>query len=97
MRSLWPTLMADKLDEKKTGPENWKDGPKAIREVQPFCIQRGVKLGDLTDLVCKALEVLPDARKHRAAAFTADVLKVKYPCKDERPPEGFSPEKFINR
>jgi hypothetical protein len=70
-------LMADKLDEKKTGPENWKDGLKAIREVQPFCIQKGqdAKLGDMVQFVCKALEVLPDARKHRAAVFTADVLR----------------------
>jgi hypothetical protein len=92
-------LMADKLDEKKTGPENWKDGLKAIREVQPFCIHKGkdAKLADMVQFVCKSLEVLPDARKHRAAVLTADVLKVKYPCKDERPPEGFSPEKFINR
>jgi hypothetical protein len=89
-------LMADKADlEKKTGPENREEGRKAIRTVQPFCIHAGAgaKLGDMTDLVCKALEMFPDIRKHKAAAITADVLKVKYPCRNERPPEGLPPEK----
>jgi hypothetical protein len=91
-------LMAEKADlAKKTGPEIWEEGRKAIRTVQPFCIPRGVKLGEMTDLVCKALEMFPDIRKHKAAAITADVLKVKYPCQNERAPEGFSPDKFINR
>ena len=91
-------LMAEKADlAKKTGPEIWEEGRKAIRTVQPFCIQQGVKLGEMTDLVCKALDMFPDIRKHKAAAITADVLKVKYPCQNERAPEGFSPDKFIDR
>jgi hypothetical protein len=51
----------------------------------------------MTDLVCKAPDMLPDIRKHKAAAITADLLKVKFPCLNERSPEGFSPDKFINR
>jgi Rap1a immunity proteins len=79
-------LMAEKADlAKKTGPENREDARKAIRTVQPFCINQGAKLGEMTDLVCKALEMFPDIRKHKAAAITADVLKVKFPCTNERP------------
>lgn len=92
------TVMAEKADlAKKTGPENWEEGRKAIRTVQPFCIHQGVKLGEMTDFVCKALDMFPDIRKHKAAAITADVLKVKYPCQNERAPDGFSPDRFINR
>jgi hypothetical protein len=51
----------------------------------------------MTDLVCKAPDMLPDIRKHKAATITANVLKVKFPCLNERSPEGVSPDKFINR
>ena len=81
---------------KRTGPEIWDDTSKAMRTVQPFCI-KDAKLGEMVEFVCKALEVLPEVRKHKAAAITADVLKVKYPCMAERPPEMFKPENFTPR
>lgn len=88
------TWVLDSVDrEKLTGPQARDRGRTAIRAVQPFCIAKGVKLGEMTALVCKALELFPDVRKHKAAAITADALKVKWPCKDERAQDGFSPVK----
>jgi hypothetical protein len=38
-------------------------------------LTQGVNLGAMTDLVCKALDMFPDIRKHEAAAISADVLR----------------------
>ena len=90
------SMIVDKADN-RTGPELWTESLKVMRTVQPFCIPKDTKLGEMTEFVCKALEVLPEARKHKAAALTADALKVKYPCGNEQPPKGFKPEDFVGR
>ena len=91
------SLVVDKADAgDKTGQQLWTESLKAMRAMQPFCI-KSANLGEMTEFVCKALEVLPDVRKHKAAAITADVLKVKYPCGNEQPPQGFKPNSFVNR
>jgi hypothetical protein len=96
--ALVTALIVDKAGAgNRTGPQLWTESLKAMRTVQPFCIPKGTKLGEMTEFVCNALEMLPDARRHKAAALTADVLKVKYPCGNEGPPHGFKPEDFVNR
>ena len=91
------SMVVEKADTNKTGAQLRTQGLKAMRAVQPFCIPRNSKLGDMAEFVCKSLELLPEARKHKAAALVADVLKVKYPCGIEAPPALIGPEDFINR
>src|SRR5436190_23469669 len=57
------SMVVDRPDAgNRTGPQLWTESLKAMRTVQPFCIPKETKLGDLSEFVCKSLELLPEAR-----------------------------------